>query len=83
MGGEIVSYLLEHKVVGLGAIVVGAIVVYLLRQVIEDWFARRRQQPSAETGDRASDGSVVQRTSVGDVNSEGGNVEIGPRIDKR
>jgi hypothetical protein len=83
MGGEIVNYLLDHKVIGIVAVIVVAIVVFLLKQVVEDWFARRRQQPPPEAGDRASDGSVVQRMSTGDINSEGGDVDISPRIDSR
>lgn len=83
MAGEIFSYLLDHEVAGVGTLIVVAIVIYLLKQVVEDWFARRRQLPPAQTGGRASDSSVVQRTSVGDVNSEGGDVDISPRIDNR
>lgn len=82
MGGELFQYALENKVASFFVLAGVAIAVFLAKLAITEWLARRRS-PSETGGTQASDDSVAQTTTVGKVDSGGGNVEISPRIDKR
>jgi hypothetical protein len=54
----------------------------LIKLTITEWLSRRRPMTQS-AGDRVSERSRVQHTTVGDIDSRGGDVEINPRIDSR
>jgi len=82
MGG-LVSYLLDHELLSVVALLALLVLAYLARASFEHWLARRRQQTPPDATDDIGDGSVVQRTSTGDIRTGGGDVDISPRIDNR
>jgi hypothetical protein len=73
---DIFDYVLNHKILPLGAVVAILVVLGVVRYLIP-WLAARRSRGTTVTA-TTNEGGPVQQTVVGDVKAKG-NVDISPR----
>ncbi len=79
--GELINYAFDHELASFGVIVGICVLVFLAKLGITEWLARRRNQPPAP--DQATNHSVLQKASVGNIKTGGGDVEISQKADSR